>query len=89
MIRISAMPSPLTIMVNLLGINRLPNTFAVRFILKSLVQHEPPYQTAQQLDTVLSIPVAYLYCDDDDLAEILLQISSVSDERIREITLAL
>jgi transcriptional regulator with XRE-family HTH domain len=52
-------------------------------------QREQLYQTAQQLATVLNIPVAYLYCDGDDLAEILLQIASASDERIREIKLAL
>jgi transcriptional regulator with XRE-family HTH domain len=52
-------------------------------------QHEPPYQTAQQLATVLNIPVAYLYCDGDDLTEIFLEVSAASDERIREIKLAL
>jgi transcriptional regulator with XRE-family HTH domain len=52
-------------------------------------QREQLYQTAQQLATVLNIPVAYLYCDGDDLAEILLQIASASDERIREIKSAL
>jgi hypothetical protein len=52
-------------------------------------QHKLPYKTAQQLATVLTIPVAYLYCDGDDLAAILLQISSASDERIREIKLVL
>jgi hypothetical protein len=36
----------------------------------------------------MNIPVAYLYSDGDDHAEILLQISSASDERIREIKLA-
>jgi hypothetical protein len=43
----------------------------------------------QQLATVLNTPVVYLYCAGDDLAEILLQISSASYERIREIKLAL
>jgi hypothetical protein len=43
----------------------------------------------QQLAKVQNIPVAYLYCDGDDLAEILLQIFSASVERIREIKLAL
>jgi transcriptional regulator with XRE-family HTH domain len=52
-------------------------------------QHEPPYQTAQQLATVLNIPVAYICCDGNDLAEILLQVSSACDERIQEIKLAL
>jgi hypothetical protein len=48
-----------------------------------------PCQTAQQLATVLNIPLAYLYCGGYDLAVIHLQISSASDERIREIKLAL
>jgi hypothetical protein len=39
-----------------------------------------PCQTAQQLATVQTIPAAYLYCDGDDLAEILLQISYASDD---------
>jgi hypothetical protein len=37
----------------------------------------------------MNIPVAYLYCDGDDLAELLLQLSSASNERIQEIKLAL
>jgi hypothetical protein len=48
-----------------------------------------PCQTAQQLAIVLNIPLAYLYCGGYDLAVIHLQISSASDERIREIKLAL
>jgi hypothetical protein len=34
------------------------------------------------LATDLTIPVAYIYFDGDDLAEILLQIPSVSDGRV-------
>jgi hypothetical protein len=43
-------------------------------------RHEPLYQSAQQLTKVLKIPVAYLYCDGDDLAEALLQVSSASGD---------
>jgi transcriptional regulator with XRE-family HTH domain len=32
-------------------------------------RHEPLYQTAQQLAKVLNIPIAYLYCGGDNLAE--------------------
>jgi hypothetical protein len=39
-----------------------------------------PCQTAQQLATVLNIPVAYICCDDNDRAEILLQITSASGD---------
>lgn len=48
-------------------------------------QHEPPYQTAQQLAKALIIPVAYLYCDDDDLAEIILKLSSITEERFQDL----
>jgi hypothetical protein len=34
----------------------------------------------QQLAKVLNIPIAYLYCDGDDLAEILLEITSASGD---------
>jgi hypothetical protein len=53
------------------------------------VEHELPYETSRQLANVLNIPVAYICCDGNDLAEILLQISSACDERIQEIKLAL
>lgn len=45
--------------------------------------HEPPYKTALQLAQALDIPVAYLYCDEDSLADILLQAHrlSISDRR--------
>lgn len=31
--------------------------------------HEPPYQTSLHIAKALSVPVAYLYCDDSSLAE--------------------
>lgn len=37
--------------------------------------HEPNYLTATNIAKALSIPTAYLYCEDDELAEILLLIS--------------
>ena len=35
-------------------------------------KHVPDYSTAQRLAKVLSIPVTYLYADDDELAEFIL-----------------
>ncbi|QHE84896.1 helix-turn-helix domain-containing protein [Hydrogenophaga sp. BPS33] len=35
--------------------------------------HEPPFATAQALAKVLKVPVAYFYCDEDRLAEFLIQ----------------
>lgn len=34
--------------------------------------HEPPFAIAQKLAQVLRVPTAYLYCDNDELAEFLL-----------------
>ena len=40
--------------------------------------HEPAVATARLLARALSVPLAYLYCDDDDLAEIILDASRLS-----------
>lgn len=34
--------------------------------------HEPPFDIAVKLAEVLSLPVAYFYCTDDDLADIVM-----------------
>lgn len=34
--------------------------------------HEPDIQTVRKLAQVLKVPTAYLYCDDDELADVLL-----------------
>jgi transcriptional regulator with XRE-family HTH domain len=36
--------------------------------------HQPPIQTAQLIAAQLSVPLAYLYCDDDRMAHILLRL---------------
>lgn len=33
-------------------------------------KHHPDPQTVERLCEVLNVPVAYLYCDDDDLAQV-------------------
>jgi transcriptional regulator with XRE-family HTH domain len=35
-------------------------------------ENEPPFGTAVKLAQALSLPAAYFYCDDDELAELLL-----------------
>ena len=39
--------------------------------------HEPPFATAVNLAKVLRVPVAYFYCEDDRLAELLVRYSSL------------
>jgi len=34
--------------------------------------HAPPYETGQKLAGALGVPTAYLYCDRDELANLLL-----------------
>jgi transcriptional regulator with XRE-family HTH domain len=45
--------------------------------------HEPPVRTAKQIAAVLKVPLAFLYCDDDVLAAILLQAHRMSKEARR------
>lgn len=39
--------------------------------------HEPPIKTARLLADTLQVPLGYLYCDDDRLAEIILHVSEL------------
>jgi transcriptional regulator with XRE-family HTH domain len=41
--------------------------------------HEPPIKTARQLADALQVPLGYLYCDDDKLANIVLAASQLND----------
>lgn len=46
--------------------------------------HEPKYGMAIQLASVLNVPVAYFFCDDDLLAELILEMGKLSvDSRRR------
>lgn len=53
--------------------------------------HAPAFSTAEKIAFVLGIPVAYLYCPDDELAKLILNYSRLSalDQRLisEEITL--
>ena len=51
--------------------------------------HEPQYATARRLAKVLGIPAAFLYCEDDQLAKLLLLWSEMSTaERKKLVKLA-
>lgn len=39
--------------------------------------HEPPFATAINLAAALKVPVAYFYCDDDRLADLLVRYASL------------
>lgn len=40
--------------------------------------HEPPVKTARLIADVLGVPLAYLYCEDDEVAELLLALEMLS-----------
>ena len=42
--------------------------------------HEPPISTSRALAEALSVPLGYLYCDDDRLAEIILAASELPED---------
>lgn len=46
--------------------------------------HEPPFATAQNLGQVLNVPAAYFYCEDDQLAELLVQYLSLDQKRRKQ-----
>ncbi len=48
--------------------------------------HEPPLPTVELLAAAFGVPPAYLYCEDDDVAELLLQLHRLdAGERARQI----
>ena len=41
--------------------------------------HQPPIQTAQLIAQQLSVPLAFLYCDDDRIARVLLKLKTLNE----------
>ena len=51
--------------------------------------HEPTVNTAREIANALDVPLGYLYCDDDRLAEIVLLAGSLPPEAQEELLQAL
>ena len=47
--------------------------------------HAPDYVIAYRLANVLDVPVAYLYCDDDDLADVLIRLHRGGASALRSV----
>lgn len=47
--------------------------------------HEPPFQLVSKLATVLLVPTAYFYCEDDGLAELMQVYHSLTDQKRKEV----
>lgn len=48
--------------------------------------HEPPFATAANLAMALNVPVAYFYCDDDRLADFLINYASLGEPQKSQVT---
>ncbi len=44
--------------------------------------HEPPIKTARLIADALQVPLAYLYCEDDDSARLLLSLGAMSKTKM-------
>lgn len=51
--------------------------------------HEPPIATARLLASALRVPLAYFYCDDDLLAQILLKAAPLGERAKRQLLASL
>ena len=47
--------------------------------------HEPPFATAASLAMALNVPVAYFYCDDDRLADLLITYSNLGERQKNQV----
>lgn len=48
-------------------------------------KHAPDFAMAKKMADALGVPVAYLYCDDDDLSELLLLAGKLDKAKLKEI----
>ena len=46
--------------------------------------HEPPLSTVKLLARVLQVPLPYFYCEDEDIARLLLMLHALSAEQRKE-----
>lgn len=47
--------------------------------------HEPPFSTAEKLAAVLQVPVAYFYCVDDQLADLLVRYAGLESNDQKQV----
>lgn len=45
-------------------------------------KHAPDFAMAKKMADALGVPVAYLYCDDEDLSQLILAISRMSKDEL-------
>jgi transcriptional regulator with XRE-family HTH domain len=48
-------------------------------------KHAPDFAMAKKMADALGVPVAYLYCDDEELAQLLLLASKLNKQKLLEL----
>lgn len=48
--------------------------------------HEPPLPTARKIALELNVPLAYLYCDDDKIAEIIIRLCNLEPKDLDRVS---
>ena len=46
--------------------------------------HEPPFPTVKQLANILEVPTPYMYCEDEDIAMLLLAINKIPSKQRKQ-----
>ncbi|MGR5144478.1 helix-turn-helix domain-containing protein [Photobacterium sp. DNB23_23_1] len=62
-----------------------PNTASARMNQYEKGKHTPDYQTMKRIADELDVPVAYFYCDDDLLAELICALGKVDAQKKQEL----
>ncbi|WP_311567879.1 helix-turn-helix domain-containing protein [Photobacterium arenosum] len=62
-----------------------PNTASARMNQYEKGKHTPDYQTMKRIADELGVPVAYFYCDDDLLAELICSLSKLDSQGKKEV----
>ncbi len=48
-------------------------------------KHQPDFNMAKKIAEQLDVPVAYLYCDSDEMAELILKFSKLTQEQREQV----
>lgn len=62
-----------------------PNTASARMNQYEKGKHTPDYQTMKRIADELGVPVAYFYCDDDLLAELICALGKVDAQKKQDL----
>jgi len=57
-----------------------PNTASARMNQYEKGKHSPDYTTMKRIADELGVPVAYFYCDEDELANLIIEIGKLTNE---------